>query len=85
MRSITRAVSAAMVAASIAFPAVADAAPKSPQYPTYHINELFLTPYQTKVTMSLGDYNTADTGKTYLAILFHAVNKEWVSHCTSMG
>ena len=64
-------------AVSLAVPFMAQAAPK---YPTYHVNELFLTPYQIEVTPSLGDFETADNGKTYVAILFHAVNKDDVEN-----
>jgi hypothetical protein len=77
MLSISRALTAAVLAVSLAVPTMTHAAAK---YPTYHINELFLTPYQIKAANSLGDYNTADQGKEFVAIYFHAINRDDVEN-----
>ena len=65
--------------ALLAGPKVAQAA----KYPTYHINELTLTPYKISTTNSITQYINADPGKKYVVIMFHEVNRDDVPQAAS--
>jgi hypothetical protein len=80
MHPITREVAAVLVALPLSRCVVAAAAPKPIQYLTYHVNELFLTPFRVKTTDDLGDSSRPASGTIFLVVSFHAVNKDDVEN-----